>query len=170
MVIQIDEISKLFGTTAALHPVSLSIPGGALVALLGPSGSGKTTLLRILAGLEEADGGEVLIDGRRERLRHKAERDGQRGEHCRGEPQAHVDLVHRGHGRRNAVLIVREVLGGKGAPQKAQGIGHGEDGTCHIGHQDHIARHANEQSFVHGGFQHGLLGHKTKERGNACHG
>ena len=51
MQIEIDEISKEFGATAALHPVSLSIPSGALVALLGPSGSGKTTLLRIIAGL-----------------------------------------------------------------------------------------------------------------------
>ena len=45
MQIEIDEIAKEFGATTALHPVSLSIPSGALVALLGPSGSGKTTLL-----------------------------------------------------------------------------------------------------------------------------
>ena len=38
MHIQIDEIAKHFGPTAALHPVSLSIPSGALIALLGPSG------------------------------------------------------------------------------------------------------------------------------------
>ena len=64
MLIEIDEISKEFGTTAALHPVSLSIPSGALVALLGPSGSGKTTLLRILGGLEYPTSGRVLFDGR----------------------------------------------------------------------------------------------------------
>lgn len=64
MLIEIDEISKEFGTTAALHPVSLSIPSGALVALLGPSGSGKTTLLRILGGLEYPSSGRVLFDGR----------------------------------------------------------------------------------------------------------
>ena len=63
MHIEIDEISKDFGTTAALHPVSLAIPSGALVALLGPSGSGKTTLLRILGGLEFPTSGRVLFDG-----------------------------------------------------------------------------------------------------------
>ena len=63
MHIEIDEIAKNFGPTPALHPVSLAIPSGALVALLGPSGSGKTTLLRILGGLEQPDSGRVLFDG-----------------------------------------------------------------------------------------------------------
>ena len=63
MQIDIEEISKEFGATAALHPVSLSIPSGALVALLGPSGSGKTTLLRILGGLEFPTAGRVRFDG-----------------------------------------------------------------------------------------------------------
>ena len=63
MHIEIDEISKEFGTTAALHPVRLAIPSGALVALLGPSGSGKTTLLRVLGGLEFPTSGRVLFDG-----------------------------------------------------------------------------------------------------------
>ena len=63
MHIQIDEIAKDFGHTTALQPVSLSIPSGALVALLGPSGSGKTTLLRILGGLEFPTSGRVLFNG-----------------------------------------------------------------------------------------------------------
>lgn len=63
MHITIDEIAKEFGATTALHPVSLSIPSGALVALLGPSGSGKTTLLRILGGLEFPTSGRVMFNG-----------------------------------------------------------------------------------------------------------
>jgi sulfate transport system ATP-binding protein len=63
MNIEIEDIAKEFGATAALHPVSLSIPSGTLVALLGPSGSGKTTLLRILGGLEFPSSGRVLFDG-----------------------------------------------------------------------------------------------------------
>lgn len=61
--IEIEEIAKTFGATTALQPVSLTIPSGALVALLGPSGSGKTTLLRILGGLEFPTSGRVRFDG-----------------------------------------------------------------------------------------------------------
>ena len=63
MHIEIEELAKEFGATTALLPVSLSIPSGALIALLGPSGSGKTTLLRILGGLETPTSGRVLFDG-----------------------------------------------------------------------------------------------------------
>lgn len=61
MGIQIDNISKSFGTFQALNQINLDIQSGELVALLGPSGSGKTSLLRIIAGLEEADQGKVLF-------------------------------------------------------------------------------------------------------------
>lgn len=63
MHIEIDEIAKEFGSTTALHPVSLNVTSGAMVALLGPSGSGKTTLLRIIAGLEQPTSGRLLLDG-----------------------------------------------------------------------------------------------------------
>src|SRR5215470_10523350 len=63
MEIEVKDLAKSFGTYAALDRVTLRIPEGKLVALLGPSGSGKTTLLRIIAGLEQADSGEVLIGG-----------------------------------------------------------------------------------------------------------
>jgi sulfate transport system ATP-binding protein len=64
MSIKIENVRKNFGTFTALDGVNLEIPSGELVALLGPSGSGKTTLLRILAGLEAADSGRILVEGR----------------------------------------------------------------------------------------------------------
>jgi sulfate transport system ATP-binding protein len=63
MAIEVHNVSKHFGTFAALDDVSIRVDDGALMALLGPSGSGKSTLLRIIAGLEVPDDGEVTIGG-----------------------------------------------------------------------------------------------------------
>jgi sulfate/thiosulfate transport system ATP-binding protein len=61
--IEVRHVTKRFGAFTALDDVSLSIPTGRLTALLGPSGGGKSTLLRIVAGLEEPDGGTIEIAG-----------------------------------------------------------------------------------------------------------
>lgn len=62
--LRLENVTKSFGSFQALEGVSLEIFGGEFVCFLGPSGCGKTTLLRLLAGLEQADSGQVLIDGR----------------------------------------------------------------------------------------------------------
>jgi daunorubicin resistance ABC transporter ATP-binding subunit len=62
-VIDVKEISKRFGTTAALDRVSLSVEAGKVLALLGPNGAGKTTLVRVLSTLVRPDGGHASISG-----------------------------------------------------------------------------------------------------------
>ena len=74
MSIEVRNITKRFGSFAALDNVSLHIEPNELVALLGPSGSGKTTLLRVIAGLEAQDEGQVLFDGEDATCRHVRDR------------------------------------------------------------------------------------------------
>jgi sulfate transport system ATP-binding protein len=63
MSIDVTGVSKRFGDFVALDDVSVSLPTGQLTALLGPSGGGKSTLLRIIAGLDSADTGTIVIEG-----------------------------------------------------------------------------------------------------------
>jgi ABC-type Fe3+/spermidine/putrescine transport system ATPase subunit len=62
-ILNLQEISKSFGSTQALDCVSFDVAEGEIVALLGPSGCGKSTLLSIIAGLERPDQGDVFWDG-----------------------------------------------------------------------------------------------------------
>jgi ABC-2 type transport system ATP-binding protein len=61
--IQIDQVTKRYGTLQALGGVTFSIEEGEFFGLLGPNGAGKTTLISILAGLNRADSGSVSIMG-----------------------------------------------------------------------------------------------------------
>jgi multiple sugar transport system ATP-binding protein len=59
-----ERVTKRFGPHVALHDVDLEVLAGECLVLLGPSGCGKTTLLRLVAGLESADTGRILIGDR----------------------------------------------------------------------------------------------------------
>jgi len=62
--IVIKHLVKRFGKVEAVADVSLQIADGEFLVLLGPSGCGKSTILRAVAGLEDADAGEIVIGGR----------------------------------------------------------------------------------------------------------
>lgn len=63
-MLAIQKITRAYVGKPVLRGVNLDVAQGEIVCLLGPSGCGKTTLLRIVAGLEHADSGDVLLDGR----------------------------------------------------------------------------------------------------------
>ena len=64
-MIQLDAVTKRYGTEVAVRDVSLTIPAEKTTVLIGPSGSGKSTLLRLMIGLTQPDAGTVTVDGQR---------------------------------------------------------------------------------------------------------
>ena len=62
--VQIRAVEKYFGATHVIRGVNIDIEDGQFTVLVGPSGCGKSTLLRMIAGLEEIGGGEILIGGK----------------------------------------------------------------------------------------------------------
>src|SRR5262245_15709810 len=75
MGITLRNLTKAFGSTSVVNDLSLEIADGEFVVLLGPSGCGKTTTLRIIAGLEQATSGDVIIYGERVNDRAPQRRD-----------------------------------------------------------------------------------------------
>jgi ABC-type nitrate/sulfonate/bicarbonate transport system ATPase subunit len=63
VLLELRDVGKSFGETAALAPVTLDVADGSFVAVVGPSGCGKSTLFNVIAGLLEPDEGEVRVGG-----------------------------------------------------------------------------------------------------------
>jgi lipoprotein-releasing system ATP-binding protein len=62
-MIELDNITRSFGSLQVLKGISLNIDRGEVVSITGPSGAGKTTLLQIMGSLDKPDGGKVIYDG-----------------------------------------------------------------------------------------------------------
>src|SRR5437870_12778467 len=62
--ITLQRVRKSFGPVSIIKDANLDIENGSFVVFVGPSGCGKTTLLRLIAGLEDVTGGQILIDSR----------------------------------------------------------------------------------------------------------
>ena len=63
-LVALSEVVKSYGDTSVLTGIDLDIAKGELIVLLGPSGSGKTTLLNLIAGIDTANSGEILVLGK----------------------------------------------------------------------------------------------------------
>ena len=64
-VLSLTGVNKRFGAVQALTDVSLDVHAGEVVALVGDNGAGKSTLVKIISGVYQADGGEIVFDGER---------------------------------------------------------------------------------------------------------
>ena len=73
--VSLRQLRKAFGAHAVVHGVDLDIADREFLVLVGPSGCGKSTILRMIAGLEEATGGEIRIDGELVNERDPKDRD-----------------------------------------------------------------------------------------------
>lgn len=62
-ILEVQEVSKNFGSFTALNKVSISVPKGSIYGLLGPNGAGKTTLIRVVNQITMPDSGKVILDG-----------------------------------------------------------------------------------------------------------
>jgi sn-glycerol 3-phosphate transport system ATP-binding protein len=63
--INLQNIKKSYGNNTVIHNLSADIADGELIVIVGPSGCGKSTLLRMVAGLEEINSGEIIINDKK---------------------------------------------------------------------------------------------------------
>lgn len=115
-ILELKSLTKGYPDTPVLNDINFSVAEGEFVAILGFSGSGKTTLISLIAGLIEADSGEVLIRGKR------VERPGEETSlvfqsyslfpwlTVEGNVALAVDAIHRGKDKAERAALVREKI------------------------------------------------------------
>jgi simple sugar transport system ATP-binding protein len=131
VALQLEGITKRFGSITALDDVSLSIRHGAVHALLGENGAGKTTLMRIAFGMIPADSGSISIDGVRRRIASP------RDAIARG-----IGMVHQQFSLVPAMTVAENVaLGGHGVFRVGEVAARLEE----IGHTTGLALDPNER-------------------------
>ena len=113
-ILEMQAISKRFGTTQALADVSLSLYPGEIHALLGENGAGKSTLIKIMTGIHKPDHGEILLDGRSINIQNPIDAQTHGIAAIHQEPMIYPDLnvaenIFIGHRNRGAVVRWRQM-------------------------------------------------------------
>ena len=106
--LEIRNVSKVFAGTVALSRVSLELQAGEIHALLGENGAGKSTLIKILAGVYQADAGEVFVDG-------NLLPSGHRPEQARA---AGLAFIHQDYGLVNNMTVAENIALVDGFPRR----------------------------------------------------
>jgi rhamnose transport system ATP-binding protein len=147
-VLEIRNVSKRFGQTQALDDVSVAFLPGEIHALLGENGAGKSTLIKIMTGVQQADGGEVIVDGQPVQIGNALEGQGHGIVAMYQEPSIFPDLSvaenvfisHRERGRivdhgamqRDAVAVFERLAVRMDVEQPARGLTLAEQQTVEI--------------------------------------
>lgn len=113
-ILEMQQISKRFGTTQALADVSLSLYPGEIHALLGENGAGKSTLIKVMTGIHKPDQGDILLDGRSTPITNPLEAQTHGIAAIHQEPMIFPDLnvaenIFIGHRNRGAVVHWRQM-------------------------------------------------------------
>ncbi|MDP6706564.1 MAG: ABC transporter ATP-binding protein [Alphaproteobacteria bacterium] len=109
---ELRDIDKRFGPVHANREVSLSVPAGVIHGIVGENGAGKSTLMNILYGFYEADRGEILVEGKRRRIRNSADA-----------IAAGIDMVHQHFMLVDSFTVLENVmLGSEGGATLAGGV------------------------------------------------
>ncbi len=134
MSVEFRDVVKRYGAVSAVHGISFTVATGTLVTLLGPSGCGKTTTLRMIAGLELASEGRVLIAGRDVTNLSATERD--------------VSMVFQSYALFPHMSVLENVAYGlrRSGLSKTDAVARAQEGLVQVGLDGYGARQPSELS------------------------